>query len=119
MTIQDKNDRPTNSRLLKMWKPEVKSSELMHPISENLTITPGGIASLNSRLLSPAFENHEGRYEVPNGTATGHDSCCHFLLCIQDLLNCFIIPHSYSFIGYEIMPQSTITSCINGLRLTY
>jgi hypothetical protein len=32
----------------------------MHPISETLTIIPGGIASLHSRLLSLAFENHEG-----------------------------------------------------------
>jgi len=54
---------------LKMLKPEVKNFELMHPLSETLTIIPGGIASLNSRLLSLASENHEGRYEVPNGTA--------------------------------------------------
>jgi len=52
-----------------MLKPEVKNFELMHPLSETLTIIPGGIASLNSRLLSLASENHEGRYEVPNGTA--------------------------------------------------
>ena len=58
MTVQDKNDSPTNSMLLKMLMQEVKCSELMHPISETLTIIPDGIASLNSKLLSLASENH-------------------------------------------------------------
>ena len=88
MTIQDKNDMPTKSTYLKILKPEIKISELMHPLSETLTIISGGKASLNSGLLSLAFENHEGRYEVTNGTATSRDSH-HSFLCIHDLLHCF------------------------------
>jgi len=91
----------------------------MHPISETLTIIPGGIASLNSRLLSLASENHEGRYEVPDSTTTNHDSFCHPFLCIYDVLHCFITPLSYIFIGYETILQFTIISCIKGLLLAY
>ena len=70
MVIQDKNERPRKSVHLKMLKPETKSSELMHPVSKTVTIIPVGIESRNSRLLSFAFENHDGRYEVPDGTTT-------------------------------------------------
>jgi hypothetical protein len=55
-----------------MLKLEMKSSELMQSISETLTIIPGGIASLNSKLRSLDSENHEGVYEVPDGTKASH-----------------------------------------------
>jgi len=99
MVIQDKNERPRKSVHLKMLKPETKSSELMHPVSKTVTIIPVGIESRNSRLLSFAFENHDGRYEVPDGTTTTCDCCCccHSFLWIFDLLQCIVTPLSYNY----------------------
>ena len=99
MVIQDKNERPRKSMHLKMLKPEIKSSELMHPVPKTVTIIPVGIASRNSRLLSLAFENRDGRYEVPDGTTTTCDCCCccHSFLWIFDLLQYIITPLSYIY----------------------
>ena len=118
MVIQDKNERPRKSMHLKMLKPEIKSSELMHPVPKTVTVIPVGIESRNSRLLSLAFENRDGRYEVPDGTTTACDCCCccHSFLWIFDFCN-VLSRLSATFFGYELMLQSNIIGCIKRLWL--
>ena len=117
VTIQEKNNRPRRAMRFKMLKPQRKELRIDVATLRNFDCCSRRHRITKFSRLSLAFENHKGRYEVPNGIAKSYDSSCYAFLRICDLLYYLSTSLSYTFIGYEkTMLQSTFIGIVNALR---
>ena len=86
VTIQEKNNRSRRAMRLEMFKPQRKELRIGVETLRNIDCYSRWHRITKFRLLSLAFENNKGRYEVPNGIAKSHDSSWYVFLRICDLL---------------------------------